>query len=384
MVWENIAIAHIKILNKYLGSSLDYNLPDIKLNHIRKMTDDFGMIQFCRLATPDIDSGYTLDDNARAMVAMLMHYEQLSSSEDLVLIERYLAFIEHCQQPDGKFLNYVDKDKGFHEMNHHIHLDDSNARALWGLGCLISYADILPPELVVRARAVFDRSFVWVSDLQYMRSAAIAIKGLYYYYLKYPDKKLVAVISTLADRLVKKYTDVADEQWLWFEDFMTYANTIMPEALLYAYLVTRNRAYKEIARESFDFLLSHIFMHNTIRVVSNKWWFQKGKDKNIYGEQPIEVSYTIQALKVFYQVFEDESYRDKMDIAFSWFLGNNHLGRIIYNPATGGCYDGLEQDSVNLNQGAESTICYLIARLTIEKVNMEKIYVQQEDSVAVQ
>jgi hypothetical protein len=107
-----------------------------------------------------------------------------------------------------------------------------------------------------------------------------------------------------------------------------------------------------------------------IRVISNKGWYKKGEtlaQDNKGGEQPIDVAYTILALFKFYDVFKDEAYLSKMEIAFSWFLGNNHLHQIIYNPCTGGCYDGLEEDYVNLNQGAESTVSYLMARLTAEK-----------------
>jgi hypothetical protein len=148
---------------------------------------------------------------------------------------------------------------------------------------------------------------------------------------------------------------------------LTYANSILPEALLCAYLETGNVVYKDIAKESFDFLLSLTFSKSRIKVISNRGWLHKGCEVEEYGEQPIDVAYTILALQKFYTVFKENSYKTKMDIAFTWFLGNNHLHQIIYNPLTGGCYDGLEDTYVNLNQGAESTLSYLMARLTIEK-----------------
>lgn len=125
--------------------------------------------------------------------------------------------------------------------------------------------------------------------------------------------------------------------------------------------------YKDIAKSSFDFLLSQIFNENGIEVISNKNWLQKGQKLGHFGEQPIDVAYTIMTLSKFYNVFKDKDYLLKMETAFNWFLGNNHLHQIIYNPRTGGCYDGLEEKSVNLNQGAESTVSYLMARLTMEK-----------------
>jgi hypothetical protein len=137
--------------------------------------------------------------------------------------------------------------------------------------------------------------------------------------------------------------------------------------MLCAWLETDDVIYKEIALESFDFLLSRTFDHSSIKVISNQSWLYKGKEAAPHGEQPIDVAYTILTLSKFYDAFHDEKYLHKMETAFNWFLGNNHLHQIIYNPCTGGCYDGLEAKQVNLNQGAESTLSYLMARLTMEK-----------------
>jgi hypothetical protein len=134
-------------------------------------------------------------------------------------------------------------------------------------------------------------------------------------------------------------------------------------------LLTEEPVYKNIAIESFNFLLSQIFNENGIEVISNKNWLQKGDIAGHYGEQPIDVAYTIMTLSKFYDEFLTENYLKKIETAFNWFLGNNRLNQIIYNPCTGGCYDGLEESHVNLNHGAESTVSFLMARLTIEKYN---------------
>ena len=140
--------------------------------------------------------------------------------------------------------------------------------------------------------------------------------------------------------------------------------------MLCAYLTLNTPIYKKVAILSFDFLLSKIFTEDSIKVISNKGWMHNGEEnyhKKIGGEQPIDVAYTIIALSKFYDAFGDEEYLQKMKIAFDWFLGKNHLNQIVYNPCTGGCYDGLEENYLNLNQGAESTVSYLMARLTLEK-----------------
>jgi hypothetical protein len=261
----------------------------------------------------------------------------------------------------------VDKEGEFHVQNDYNNLEDSNGRTIWALGTLIAHQYILPEALIVQANKILEKAINNISQIESPRAIAFAIKGLYFY--QNTEKNNVQrIIDLLATKLLEKYNTVSDTNWKWFEEYLTYANSTLPEAMLYAYLTTNNPAYKMIAHVTFEFLLSHLFVDDTIKVISNRGWYQKGTTPNQHGEQPIDVSYTIQALDLFYWVFKDEAYREKMEIAFSWFLGNNHLNQIVYNPLTGGAYDGIEEHGVNLNQGAESTVCYLTARLIVEKV----------------
>ena len=210
------------------------------------------------------------------------------------------------------------------------------------------------------------------------RAMALAIKGLYYYHRVIKSHDNIELIKTMANRLVQMYKHESDEKWQWFESYLTYANSLLPEAMLYAWLLTGEEIYKEIALSSFAFLLSKIFNENGIEVISNRNWLRRGQIPEPFGEQPIDVAYTIMTLSKFYEVFNEEDYRIKMETAFNWFLGDNRLHQIIYNPCTGGCYDGLEETHVNLNQGAESTLSYLMARLTVEKYNeQDRIYSEQ-------
>jgi hypothetical protein len=204
------------------------------------------------------------------------------------------------------------------------------------------------------------------------RAMAFALKGIFYFHKGKKTADYLDIVKIFANRLVEMYKLESNIVWEWYESYMTYANSVLPEAMLYAWLMTGEGIYKDIARTSFNFLLSLTFNKNGIEVISNKGWLQKGKEAGRFGEQPIDVAYTIMALSRFYDVFMDEDYRQKMEIAFNWFLGNNRLHQIIYNPCTGGCYDGLEETHVNLNQGAESTVSYLMARLTIEKYKNEQ------------
>ena len=371
--WENTAIAYALLFEKITEDtlSLHYEIPKINLDHIKKLTTSFGMIQFSIINKPDINSGYTLDDNARAMVAMCQHFELTKDVADLEYIYIYFNFIRYCIQSEGNFLNYVDENREFTDQNNTTNLSDSNGRAIWALGYLISISDLIPQDLAKAAIIIIDTALLNVSKIHSTRAMAFIIKGIYYSNTKNKSDYNTALIKELANRLVQMYRHESDNNWTWFESYLTYGNSILPEALLCAWLDTGNIIYKETAKSSFDFLLSKIFTVDSIKVISNKGWMQKENEaipKPIGGEQPIDVAYTILALNKFYYAFKEDDYLQKIEIAFSWFLGNNHLQQIIYNPCTGGCYDGLEDTYINLNQGAESTVSYLMARLTVKKI----------------
>lgn len=370
--WENAAIAHALLFEKIAeeGMELQYNLPEINLDHIKKLTTRFGMIQFSNLNQPDPGSGYTLDDNARALVAFCQYFEQSGDPGSLKYIRIYLDFIAFCQQPGGMLLNYVDVREHFTEQNQAVSLADANGRAVWALGYLLSLGPVIPIDMETKALSILQGALISANRVHSTRAMAFIIKGLCYRLTTKHSARGLSLVKQLANRLVQMYRHETNGEWNWFESYLTYANSILPEALLCAWQASGDPVYKEIARSSFDFLLSKTFDEKGIRVISNKNWLHKGSEQGepaVGGEQPIDVAYTILALSRFYTVFRDESYRQKMDRSFEWFLGNNYLHQIIYNPCTGGCYDGLEDNYVNLNQGAESAVSYLMARMTMEK-----------------
>lgn len=367
--WENSAVAHAKFFEKISDGkiNLHYRTPKINLSHLKRLTTDFGMIQFSKLNKPKIKSGYTLDDNSRALIAFCQHYKLNRDPEDLKYINIYLNFIDYCECANGRFMNYVDVNANFTLQNKEVNLEDSTGRAIWSLGYVVSLANILPAEIVDKAVDIFSRAIKFVEEYHSPRAMAFIIKGIYYYNRTVENSIYIGLSEKFANRLVQMYRHESTEEWKWFEDKLTYANSILPESLLCAYTLTGNLAFKSIAKESFDFLLSKTFNESGIKVISNKSWHHKNDQPDNFGEQPIDVAYTIIALRKFYDIFKDVEYLEKMEKAFNWFLGNNHLQQIIYNPCTGGCFDGLEETNVNLNQGAESSVSYLMARLMCEK-----------------
>ncbi len=367
--WENSAVEYTMLFNKIAGDKItvQYDLPPVNLNQLKQMTTDTGIIQFSKINQPDLCSGYTLDDNARALVAMCMQFISTGDSKYISYINKYLSFVKFCQQASGDFLNYVDIENKFTAQNKSVNLEDSNGRALWALGYLISLKHLLPGKIRSEAINIICKAIPRIETIHSTRAMAFAIKGLYLYQGTIKSQEHIKLIKTLSSRMVQMYRHESDKEWQWFESYLTYANSILPEAMLYAWLLTGETIYREVALQSFNFLLSKTFNKNGIEVISNKNWLRRGQEPAHFGEQPIDVAYTIMTLSKFYKVFNDDDYRIKMKTAFNWFLGENRLHQIIYNPCTGGCYDGLEDTNINLNQGAESTISYLLARLTVEK-----------------
>ena len=368
-LWENVAIKYGLLFGELTNREEDlrFNLPPIKLSHITELTTEFGMLQFSQFSVPDPESGYTLDDNARALINMVMYYELYKDENAMKLADIYLTFIEGIQREDGWFDNYKNFERQLTAQNLEVNLEDANGRALWSLGYVIAHKDILPEDFVLRAEICWKKASERIYEIGSPRAIAYALKGLYFFYQVNRDDKTRIYIEQLADKLLDLYNINSEELWCWYEDYMTYVNNVLPEAMMYSFLATKEEKYLKIATITFDFLLSHYFMKGQLKVISNRGWFKKENERVFYGEQPIEVATTVITLDLFYEVTENIKYRDQLEVAFNWFLGNNHLKQIMYNSQNGASYDGLEDKRININQGAESTLCFFKARLIMDK-----------------
>jgi hypothetical protein len=273
-------------------------------------------------------------------------------------------------------LNYIDEKKEFTEQNNSSNLADANGRAIWALGYLISVSDILDPKITARAESILSDALYNLHKIHSTRAMAFIIKGLYYFELKRSSEITKSIIEEFGNRLTQMFLHEKENDWNWYESYLTYANSVIPEAMLCAFLTTGKGQFKEVANLSFEFLLARTYKTNRLNVISNKNWLHKSEmivQTIPGGEQPIDVAYMILAMCQFYNYSEDGKYYKMIIDSFDWFLGNNHLNQIIYNPATGGCYDGLEEFNINLNQGAESTLSYLMAKLAVEKIILSKV-----------
>ncbi len=368
MSWPNVALAYKKIFDKYTKTGIetadkDVKVPSrIKLAHMLKLTDDFGIIQFVNHTKPDKSSGYTLDDNARAMLVACMYCEKFKDSSKLGPIKTYLAFIGHVQQPDGRLFNFVSHDK---KVDTSKWSEDAHGRAMWALGYLLSSKSI-PEEIRLKAENIFRKAANKINSIKSPRTVAFIILGLYFYNQANPSHNNISQIKRLADYLVSLYSAVSSEGWQWFEEYLTYSNARLPESLFYAYLAVKDERYLKIAKTSLDFLRSLTFENNVFAPIGHDGWYFRNGKKAHFDQQPVDASSTVQALILAHKVTKEKKYYTDALTAFQWFLGKNSLGQMVYDEVTGGCHDGIGSSSINMNEGAESTISYLIARLSLE------------------
>lgn len=368
MIWENVALSYLKFFSQFVPelAQTQRRLPPIKLTQLINLTDDFGMIQFAKFTEPDISSGYTLDDNARAMIVATSHYKKYMAPSSLGLVSIYLDLISRVAKPDGYFDNYVsqnrlvDKERNISESS-----EDPSARALHALA-FVSITKQIPKRLRQKAHSLFEQSFAKNITFSSPRSIAFYILALCSLLSKWKEPKTLATLRHYCEKLIALYEKNHSVDWEWFEQSLTYSNALLPHALLLGYKITGEKRYFQVSQKTLDFLITHTFEAGMYIPIGQSGWFRRGQIRQYFDQQPEDTTATIKALNVMFQITNNKQYKDLANIAFNWFLGNNLLGQVVYDRSTGGCYDGIGEKFINLNQGAESTISYLSARLSFE------------------
>ncbi|MBD3253133.1 glycosyltransferase [Candidatus Pacearchaeota archaeon] len=363
MIWSNVALSYLKIFNKIvkLRKEITEKLPKIKLDHLKRLTDSTGIIQFAKQTQPEMEYGYTLDDNSRALISIILYQDILKTGECTELTENYLNFLKKLQEKDGYFKNqYKNKEEITNPYS-----EDAFGRAIWALGFTINKSR--NENITQKAKSMFIKSFLRISEVKSPRAIAFSIKGLYYYYKKFPNRETYLKIKELANRLIKLYEIESSKDWQWFESYLTYANAKLPESLFFAYRATGDMRYLETAKRTLKFLTDQMIINGKFNLIGQRGWFIKNNERAFFDQQPIDASAMVQALLTAHFTTGNKDYYDNAILAFNWFLGHNHLNQMIYDETTGGCFDGLGKNSLNFNQGAESTISYLIARLFMEE-----------------
>jgi len=362
MQWENVA-------KKYTDLLIRTIVPTISMRHLYKMTDHVGLFQFASLTIPNKDFGYTLDDNARALIVCSWLTEKKYNSKMQALINIYLAFMKRCQQKSGLFINYI----GFSDQlptnqNKLEDLEDTQSRAMWALGEIMKNK-ILPTKVRNQAKKMFLLSLTNWPKLTHLRAMSLAIKSFTLALDTLPEyrKTLLKYIKEYADALILVLKENSFKSWIWFEKDLNYNNALLSESLFVAGDCLNNINYTDKGIKSLQFLISKTFSSDMYLPIGS-YWYRNHQKRNRYDQQPEDPASMILALARAYKNTKKEEYKNLAKMCFSWFLGNNSLNKSLYDEITGGCYDGLHPDRINLNQGAESLVSYLMSNYTAGKL----------------
>ena len=338
-------------------------IPEFSLAHACRLTDDTGIVQHAKYGIPNLKEGYCLDDNARALIMALMAYQRNKSQEALELLPIYLSFIHYMQCDDGNFRNFLSFRREYLD---EVGSEDSFGRTVWSLGYLISAA----PNNSYRefAGELFSRSVPHFRQLHHLRGMANTIIGVSYYLKAHPDDdRLLQELAGLTTPLMEAYAQQRGDGWHWFEEKLTYDNAILPLALLHSCEITGDESVKAVAMESMAFLDSLTMEKGFLSPIGNQGWHQRGGEVPVFDQQAIETMAMVLLYLQAYKSTQAPACVEKMFVSYQWFLGENTLRVPLYDHETKGCCDGLQETGLNRNQGAESTLAYLISHLTVLK-----------------
>jgi hypothetical protein len=336
----------------------------IKLDFVRALTDDLGMLQHSKYSTPNRKEGYATDDNARAIIACTNYFMLFNDTSVKKLINTYLGLLFYMQRTDGRMRNFLGYDRN---LTDEIGSEDCMGRTLWACGyCLNSK---LPEETRLLTKDIFDKVFKWASSFTSPRAKAYSIMGLFHYQKAYPDDKNVKPnIINLADELTKQFELESSNEWSWFESALTYSNARLPHSLFLAYEATGENNYLKVATKSIKFLINIQTINKVFVPIGNRGWYKRGSNRAIYDQQPVDAACTTEAAIAAFRSTNEQTYLQTAYDSFEWFLGRNLKGLMLYDPENGGCCDGITPQGLNQNKGAEATISYLQARLNLEEL----------------
>jgi glycosyltransferase involved in cell wall biosynthesis len=384
MVWSRVAQKYMKsferIYNERLRNpratfsarntekNLD-RLPAIKLDHLYRMTDHTGMVEHAVFVVPNYPEGYSTDDNARALIVTTLLEEigvhAPANSADLA--SRYLAFLWHAFDPSTKrFRNSLTYECQWHETEHS---EDSHGRALWGLGTVLGRSK--NAGLRGAAGRMFELAVPAAVEFKSPRACAFALLGVQEYLDSFPgDRAALSASDALANRLLTSYRAHRTEDWKWFENSLAYSNARLPQAMLRAGARAGNEEMVSAGLEALDWLvaLQRCEVKGHFVPIGSQGFYSKTSEKARFDQQPVEACAAVSACLQAYRATGKGRWRKEAWSAFNWFLGDNDLQIALYDPATGGCRDGLHPDRANENQGAESTLSFLMALLEMRQV----------------
>jgi glycosyltransferase involved in cell wall biosynthesis len=339
-------------------------LPALNLNHLYRLTDDTGLLQHATFAVPNFAEGYTTDDNARALILTIL-LEQLGQAAPRAiddLAPRYLAFLGHAFNPtNGRFRNILSYARTWSDVQGS---EDCHGRALWGLGMVLGRSK--DQALRGAAGRLFEIALPAVVAFTSPRAWAFVLLGTEEYLKSFPgDRHAQQMSSVLANRLVELYNANQSPDWFWFEDVLAYSNAKLAQAVLIVGSRNSDHEMISVALQALNWLseIQCCAAHAHFVPIGSQGFYRKGGERARFDQQPIEAGGAVSACLEAYRTTGDDRWRKEAWSTFNWFLGSNDLQIALYDPTTGGCRDGLHPERVNENQGAESTLAFLMAQV---------------------
>ena len=336
-------------------------LPQFSLAHIKRLTDDTGIIQHAKFGIPNLKEGYCLDDNARALLMVLMAYRQKKDTLALDLAPIYLSYIHYMQNGNGTFRNFLSFSRVFLD---EVGSEDSFGRTIWALGYLLANA---PNDAYYQTgKLIFFDASQNFEKLNSIRGIANTILGISYYLRSNPnDESITERLRNLASKLVKQYEENNSPDWKWFEPLLAYDNGILPLALLHSAEILKDDKITETALETMNFLTRIALKDGYLSIIGNEKWYRKDGERSMFAQQPLDALAMVLMYHQAFRLTKDKEYLNKLFACFMWFLGENDLRMSLFDFETKGCCDGFEKYGVNRNQGAESSLAYLISHLVV-------------------
>lgn len=375
MVWSRVAQLYVKSFEQarqdhsFIGrrsspiKTLDEQpgqLPELKLDHLFRLSDSTGIFQHASFTVPNFAEGYCTDDNARALLLSLMLQELGWGSAQLhARAATYAAFLNHAfNRGNGRFRNFMGFDRRWLD---EVGSEDCHGHALWALGLCVSRAGQGGFQLL--AAELFEQALPVAAEFTSPRAWAFTLLGIHEYLRRLGgDRRADQIRGLLTAKLRQRYMDAATDDWHWFEEAVTYANAKLPHAMILSGRCLKDAALLELGLKSLRWLIrTQTSPAGSFRPVGSNGFYRRGQECAQFDQQPIEAQATVSACIEAYQATGDPQWVAEARRAFEWFLGRNDLGLALYDAGTGGCRDGLHVDRLSQNQGAESTLAFLLA-----------------------
>ena len=386
MTWREVAGSYLKVFENameeygmqavaahtWVKATDQPSLPDVNLNHLRAMTDDVGMLQHAFFMTPDRIHGYCTDDNARALIVATMNWHLMADESILPLLQTYLAFVNHAiDRETGKIRNFMSYARKWTE---EVGSEDSHGRTVWALGHCVAH---MPTDAVLSlAMRLFNRALAPSGMVKSPRAAAYVVLGCLEYLNRFGgDREAMEVAYGGARRLADQLRSNTSSDWVWFEDILSYDNARLPQTLIAAGRRLKDEELLQDGLRSLEWLLSVQTdpKDGHISLVGTAGWYCRGGERARFDQQPLEISALIDACYEASLATGEDRWSNKMERCFNWFFGRNDVRKVLYDFTSGGCYDGLHPTGVNQNEGAESTLSWLMALHRMHQVRNEQI-----------